>query len=170
MRNSLGKKAYGGHCSPILYRYRLLLMLEKEQRLPAALSIILGLLLFRPCLCPITVHSFFHIARLVFAWAAISACSSCLHSAVLPVSITKLLLIPNSAFQGSGAAAEISSHNLWYPLITSQCTNSIAWGFCILSLLTYQEQRSWGYHVVVTAVVAANSFWLHIRQCTEADG
>ena len=101
------------------------------------------LLLFRLCLCPVTVHYFFCITRLIFAWVATSACSSCLHSAVLLVSIT-ILLIPHFAFQYSGAAAEISFYNLWYPLITSHCTNTIAWGFCILSLLRYQKQRLGG--------------------------
>lgn len=113
--------------------------------------------------------TFFYITRLVFAWAATSACSSCLHSAVLLVSITKLL-VPNSAFHGSGAAAEISIHNRSYPLITSHYSDSIVWHFFILSLLRYQKQRLWGCHVAVTAAVATNSFCLRIRPCTEADG
>lgn len=47
----------------------------------------------------------------------------------IPGNVTNLLLKPRSAFQGSGAAAEIPFHNLWYPFVASLCTNNIAWGF-----------------------------------------
>lgn len=150
----------------ILFYRRLLAEPQDSQLLHLQ---ILGLLLFRPRPCPTTGRSFVCIARLGFAWTylGVQQLSLFCHG-TSPHNPTS----PRTSFCLSGVRScccNIRPSSLpasrYIPLYEQHSL-----GFLHAVLAELRKAEITGCHVAVTAAVAANSSWLRVRPCTDADG